>query len=84
MFGLRFDRDDRHTEPNVSGYRRARFEKGWADALSTDTYRPETLKVLTWQNLGYRLGCLFGSTEPTLIATLYEWCVEQQSKRNDA
>ena len=35
----------------------------------------DTLEVLTWENLGYRLGWLFGETDEALMGDIYSWCV---------
>ena len=74
-------KDIRSTEPNENGYRKARFHEGWKKAVAGERYSEETLKELTWQNLGNRLGALFGSTDPALIDQLYDWCVDQQRDR---
>jgi hypothetical protein len=57
------------------------FERdGWNNATDGQQYGTKALNDLTWENLGYRLGCLFGDTNPKLIDQLYDWCVEQQSE----
>lgn len=38
------------------------------------------LTNLTWDNLGYRLGRLFGPTSDELKQELFEWCVAQQKE----
>lgn len=76
-----FERDIRSTEPNEIGYRRARFREGWRKATIGERYSEATLKELTWDNLGYRVGALFGETSPLLVDELYLWCVRQQSER---
>ena len=74
-----FERDIRNTDPNLSGHRRARFLDGWQDAIKGPQYSQEILRDLTWQNLGYRMGRLFGKTDDDTIVELYDWCVRQQS-----
>lgn len=55
---LEYERDRRRPPDE---YRRQRFRSGWSDALRpSDGYADSTLKSLTWQNLGYRLGIKFG------------------------
>jgi len=54
--------DVRHDDPNESGHRHAQFRLGWRRAVDDECYSEETLRQLTWNNLGYRLGALFGST----------------------
>ena len=56
-----YDRDDR-APPDER--RRHAFIQGWSDAtLRSEQYSAETLKVLTWQNLGYRAGRTFELSE---------------------
>ena len=75
---LEFEIDSRHQEPNATGHRRSRFREGWRHATAGKRYKDEALRELTWQNLGWRLGKLFGSTETGLVDALYDWCVDQQ------
>ena len=49
--------------------------------MNEQDYTPDTLKTLTWDNLGYRLGKLFGETSDELIEKIYNWCVEQQKQK---
>jgi hypothetical protein len=78
---LYFARDVRVADPDQSAHRLARFRDGWRNAVSGQSYTERTLSELTWENLGYRLGKLFGETSPLLIDLMYEWCVHQQAKR---
>ena len=77
-----FRRDMRDTDPNKNQHRKARFREGWRKATTGEKYTDDTLESLTWGNLGYRLGSLFGSTKDDLITELYDWCVEQQAEAN--
>lgn len=59
--------------------RRGRFKAGWDAAVKGSVYRDKTLRVLTWQNLGYRFGKALGeATEPRVdeaysyLARLYK------------
>jgi hypothetical protein len=81
MNELAFDQDARHADPNESAHRRARFCDGWKNATGGRTYAAETLRDLTWENLGYRLGRLFGDASPELIDQFYDWAVRQQAER---
>jgi hypothetical protein len=81
---LTYERDVRDSDPEQSGHRRARFIEGWRKAVEGRTFAPETLRELTWENLGYRLGKLLGPTDDQAVAELYEWCVRQQAARPDA
>lgn len=81
MDGLTFERDIRNTEPDETPYRKARFKVGWGEAVAGKAYTLETLADLTWQNLGYRLGRLFGPTPPELQDDMYDICVRIQAQR---
>lgn len=75
---LTFDRDARSTDPDQNRHRQARFRQGWLKAANGEEYDYVSLKELTWDNLGYRLGKLFGETTDEVIEQQYEWCVRQQ------
>ena len=56
---LSYDRDDRHS-PDT--YRHGQFVAGWKDATARSRrYTEDTLKSLTWHNLGFRFGQHFGN-----------------------
>jgi len=55
-----FEVDERHDDPNDTGRREREFRQGWKAALDREPYKPETPRRLTWHNLGYRLGRLYG------------------------
>jgi len=78
MNELRFDRDIRSKEPDQTAHRKARFREGWRRGVAGERYGEPSLKELTWDNLGYRLGALFSDTSPELVDELYDWCVRQQ------
>jgi hypothetical protein len=78
MNGLTFERDVRNTAPNQSGDRRARFRQGWRNAVEGEEYGEAALSELLWDNLGYRLGKIFGPTSEEMIEAQYDWCVHQQ------
>jgi len=84
MNELRFERDIRSKEPNETGHRKARFREGWRKAATGERYGEESLKELTWDNLGYRLGAIFANTRPEMVDELYDWCVRQQNERDRA
>lgn len=73
-----FEVDDRNPSDN---YRKARFREGWQNAVTGQAYSSATLKKLTWDNLGYRLGKLFGETSDQLIDEMHEWCVRQHNEK---
>jgi len=74
---LTYEEDVRKIAPDAN-YRRGRFKVGWNDAVDGKELNEEVLSQLTWENLGWRLGKLFGETSEDLKEDLYEWCVEQQ------
>ena len=78
MSELEFESDIRSQEPNETRHRQARFREGWRKAAAGERYNRTTLKELTWDNLGWRLGRLFGHTSPDLVDEIYDWCVKQQ------
>lgn len=78
--------DIRQEDPGSD--RQGAFKRGWTAAVKDldgnedsskygDGPPPETL---TWDNLGYRLGSLFGETDDDLRQELFEWCVEKQRR----
>jgi len=73
--------DVRNEDPNDTGHREAQFRLGWSEALTDRTYTLETLAQLTWRNLGYRLGKLYGKTSDEMIGVQYDWSVRQQAAR---
>jgi hypothetical protein len=73
--------DVRSTDPNATGYRRARFRVGWGHAVAGKDYSDRVLDDVTWQNLGWRLGRAFGATSRALIEEFYELAVEQQAQQ---
>ena len=77
-----FEVDERHDDPNDTGRREREFRKGWKAALDREPYKPETPRRLTWHNLGYRLGRLYGPTSDELMGFQYDWAVRQQQAAN--
>lgn len=73
--------DVRHTNPDEDNRRQARFKLGWRDAVEGRKYGAGAMQRLTWQNLGHRLGEVFGETPPEMIEEMYHWCVRQQACR---
>lgn len=76
--GLDYDDDVRVVDPDAN-YRRGRFKVGWNNAVEGVELDDRVLDQLTWENLGWRLGKLFGSASEELQEEMYEWCVEQQT-----
>ena len=75
--GLNYEDDVRMVDPDAN-YRRGRFKAGWNKAVDGAEMEDDVLDQLTWENLGWRLGRLFGSTSEELQEAIYEWCVKQQ------
>jgi exonuclease III len=75
--GLAYNEDVRQVDPD-DGYRRGRFKVGWNHAVE-GVEMGSALDRLTWENLGWRLGKLFGETPDDLQEELYQWCVDQQT-----
>lgn len=59
--GLTYAEDIREINPKAN-YRMGRFKVGWNNALNGAELGDDVLEQLTWQNLGWRLGKLFGDT----------------------
>ena len=79
--GFAFDRDERQTPDNL---RRFRFGQGWRDAAELGKeYSDETLKTLTWQNLGYRLGKVFGHQRFKEISSAFDFFEAELDTAND-
>jgi putative restriction endonuclease len=67
---LKYERDQRRPSDER---RRGRFFAGWEDATRRGkVYSPQTLKRLTWHNLGYRLGTHFGEQTSEQIGEAFE------------
>jgi hypothetical protein len=65
-----YDRDDRQSPDDN---RRGQFIVGWNDSVVRDqTYTEETLKSLTWRNLGFRCGQHFGKKSEEEVQHAWE------------
>ena len=67
--------DIRNDDPNDTGHREAQFRLGWDQAQHPERpeYQSDTLRQLTWRNLGWRLGKLYGKTSDEMIGIQYDW-----------
>jgi hypothetical protein len=75
--------DDRNPP---DGHRQGRFKAGWNDAaIRGKIYQEETLRHLTWTNLGYRLGQKFGVRDETEMDEVYHSFAQQyeHAQRNN-
>ncbi len=64
---------DHRREPDEHRFKR--FRKGWQDSISNKdkSYTANTLKMLTWQNLGYRFGKHLGTQTPDYIREVFDY-----------
>ncbi len=65
---------DIREDPGVDHYRKKEFKTGWNRAVRGRNYAEDTLTDLTWDNLGWRLGKLFGETPDDMFEEMYDWC----------
>lgn len=54
------------------------FHQGWQDALDDGPYSDGTFNKLSWQNLGNRMGCLFGDVPEEMRDELTFWAGRQR------
>lgn len=74
---LTYEEDDR-VFPDPDDQRLDVFKEGWRKANQGEEYAENAHKELSWHNLGWRLGKLFGETSNELKDGMYMWCVKQQ------
>lgn len=82
--------DIRQTDPGSD--RQGAFKRGWTAAVKDINSDSKSSKYsegpppeeLTWDNLGYRLGSIFGETDDDLRQELFEWCKEKQNRENNS
>lgn len=82
------DYEDDERQKNPGSDRQGAFKRGWGAAVKgkdeSSRYNDDPqLTNLTWDNLGYRLGRLFGPTSDELKQELFEWCVAQQEESEE-
>lgn len=78
--------DERKEDPG--GDRQGAFKRGWTAAVKDSKDGEGSSKYgggpppedLTWDNLGYRLGSIFGETNDDLRQELFEWCKKKQKR----
>jgi len=71
---LEFEKDGRK---NLTDGRRRNFKQGWTRAVGGQEYEG-VLDELTWNNLGWRLGKLFGPTSDEQREEILDWCAKQR------
>ncbi|MEF8789812.1 MAG: hypothetical protein V5A61_06765 [Haloarculaceae archaeon] len=72
---LTYERDDRRP---LDDSRERTFHRGWQDAIDDGPYNEGTFERLSWQNLGNRLGCLFGDVPDEMRDELMFWAERQR------
>jgi len=72
---LEYETDRRQ---DITDGRRRNFKQGWTRAVKGQEYQ-DVLEELTWNNLGWRLGKMFGETPDDLREEILDWCVEQRN-----
>lgn len=68
---------DKRKDPD--GPRRANFKQGWTRAVMGKEYDETTLNELKWNNLGWRLGKIFGETPDEFRDEMFDWCAKQRT-----
>jgi phage FluMu protein Com len=71
-----------------SSDRQKEFNRGWNAAVKELNASNKTPKYPeaspsespTWDDLGYRLGSLFGETDDNLRQELFEWCIKKRNR----
>ena len=75
---LEYDRDG--CKP-LDSRRRGQFQSGWEDwTVRERKYLPQTLRRLTWHNLGYRFARKFGKSTRDEIRRVYKTVVSLKVK----
>jgi 5-methylcytosine-specific restriction protein A len=70
LASLEYDGDDRRAPDDR---RRGQFRTGWEDSTKRgELYADSTLKRLTWHNLGYRFGKVYGDQTQERIDATFE------------
>ncbi len=63
-------------------WRRRQFRLGWDEAVGEgQPYGQTTLKRLSWNNLGYRLGKRFGSLPQATVDLVFDVLAEEYHRR---
>jgi hypothetical protein len=78
--GLTYDSDDRQ---DLTDGRRRNFKQGWTRAINGQEYE-DALDSLKWNNLGWRVGMIFGETPDELREEMLEWCAAQREATTDS
>lgn len=73
--------EDGRIVPDPADERLDVFKEGWRKATTGEEYGDHAHQTLSWHNLGWRLGKLFGETPDELKEEMYHWCVKQQNPK---
>lgn len=75
---LTYEKDGRR-DPDPDDEALDVFKNGWWKGANPEQedFGETAHKELSWHNLGYRLGKLFGDTSEEMIKEMYMWCVRQ-------
>lgn len=76
---LSYERDARKP---LDDARERTFHDGWDDAVAGHLYDDSRLHKLSWQNLGNRLGRLFGDVPEEMREELLFWAERQRRARS--
>lgn len=77
---LEYQQDERRSPDER---RRGQFRVGWEDAsLRNVVYSGDTLKRLTWRNLGHRFGLRFGEQAPDEINAVFDILAAQYEEHH--
>ena len=75
---LQYETDERAP---LDSDRERTFHRGWRDAVESGPYSAGTFNKLSWQNLGNRLGCLFGDVPEEMRDELMFWAERQRRRQ---
>ena len=84
--GLAYMAGDARLKPTPG--RKSEFKTGWENSQRNpsdrESYTEETLKKLTWNNLGYRLGRILGPASDEFKERMYDLCASEWEARRAA
>jgi hypothetical protein len=72
---------DNRADPDDA--RQRQFIVGFHQALAGRTYTAKTLKMLTWNNLGWRLGRIYGAGGEAIVDELWSRSVRQYMRHRE-
>jgi hypothetical protein len=78
--GLTYRQDRCQEDPDLDSHRLSNSKQSRTRAVAGREYE-SALKELKWNDLGWRLGKLFGETSDELREEIFKWCVKQQMEK---